>query len=292
MPIRTEERRPRSITRRMAVVRNDLEPGDPKAVLSVVYPQFRPLQNREAAEALEIFLGPGQRLYHTGGYLGNGKVIWLLARLPENITVAEKDVVEPYMLLTNSHDGTIAINFRLTTVRVVCQNTLALAMREDRSSHVFERAHKVGPLSLAAEAKDFYQFCSKAAADLGETFKKMHSVPFEDDQILPLLEKLLPLPRLPGNGSVPVSLQRQYGTRKQKIIETRNAVATVFANGSNNGLNIPPAEKTLWGALNAVTAFVDHIEKINGDRYAHILFGSGATSKQKAYELALARLPN
>jgi len=49
-------------------------------------------------------------------------------------------------------------------------------------------------------------------------------------------------------------------------------------------------EETLWGALNAVTAFVDHKQEITGDRYAHILFGSGATLKQKAYELALAQL--
>jgi phage/plasmid-like protein (TIGR03299 family) len=289
--IQTDERQPREITRRVAVVRDDMKPGDPRAVLGVVYPEFRPLQNWEAAEVFDALLGRGQHVYHTGGYLGNGEVIWLLAKLPAAITVGKDDVVEPYMLLTNSHDGTIAINFRLTTVRVVCQNTLALAMREDHSSHIFKRAHKVGPVGLAAEAKDFYQFCTKAAADLGETFKKMHCLPFGDNQIPPLLEKLLPLPLPPGNGSVPASVQKQYETRKQKIIEARNGIATVFVDGCSNGLKIPPAEKTLWGALNAITAFVDHKQGINGDRYAHILFGGGANLKERAYELALAQLP-
>jgi hypothetical protein len=76
--------------------------------------------------------------------------------------------------------------------------------------------------------------------------------------------------------------------RVQKITEARTSIGAVFAEGICNGIKIPPAEETLWGALNAVTAFVDHN---NGDRYAHALFGSGATLKQKAYELAVAQLP-
>jgi hypothetical protein len=75
------------------------------------------------------------------------------------------------------------------------------------------------------------------------------------------------------------------------VEETRKSIATVFAEGVSNGIEILPAEETLWGALNAVTAFMDHKQEITGDRYAHILFGSGATLKQKAYELALAQLP-
>lgn len=248
VPIQTDERLPRNITRRMAVVRDDLKPGDPNAVLGVVYPHFRPLQNREAVEVFDTLLGRGQRVYHTGGYLGNGEVIWLLAQLPASITVAAGDVVEPYMLLTNSNDGTIAIDFRLTTVRVICQNTLALAMRGDQSSHIFKRAHKVSPETLKVEGEKFYQFCVRASADLETKFRAMHSLPFGRDQLAGLVADLLPLPR-------------------------------------------PPAEETLWGALNAVTAFVDHKQEINGDRYGHILFGSGATLKQKAYELALAQLP-
>jgi hypothetical protein len=74
------------------------------------------------------------------------------------------------------------------------------------------------------------------------------------------------------------------------VEETRKSIATVFAQGVSNGFKILPAEETLWGALNAVTAFVDHKQEINGDRYAHILFGSGANLKERAYELAVAQL--
>ena len=87
------------------------------------------------------------------------------------------------------------------------------------------------------------------------------------------------------------AVRKAYETRLQKINEARAGIATVFAEGCSNGLKIAPAEETLWGALNAITAFVDHKQKIKGDRYAHILFGSGATLKQKAYKLALEQLP-
>jgi phage/plasmid-like protein (TIGR03299 family) len=303
VPIQTEERKPREITRRVAVVRDDIESGDPRAVLGVVHPEFCPLQNRDAVKVFDALLTAGQssqqsgnpppqRLYHTGGYLGNGEVIWMLARLPKTIAIAGKDdVVESYMLLTNSHDGTFAISFRLTTVRVVCQNTLALAMRGDKSSHVFRSAHKIGPAKLAAEAKEFYQFSTKTAAEVGETFQKMHRKQFGPDQLESLVAKLLPLPRPPADGSVALSVRRQYDTRVQKITEARKGIVTVFAEGCRNGLEIPPAEETLWGALNAVTAFVDHKQEISGDRYAYMLFGSGATLKQKAYDLVLAQLP-
>jgi phage/plasmid-like protein (TIGR03299 family) len=235
---------------------------------------------------------PAQRLYHTGGYLGNGEVIWVLAKLPKTITIDGKDdIVESYMLLTNSHDGTFAISFRLTTVRVVCQNTLALAMRGDKSSHVFRRAHKIGPVKLAAEAKEFYQFSTKAATDIGQMFQKMHDVQFGPDKLESLVATLLPLPRRPSNASISSAVQRQYDTRLQKITEARKSITTVFAEGCNNGLKIPPAEKTLRGALNSITAFVDHKQEIKGDRYAYMLFGSGATLKQKAYDLAVAQLP-
>jgi len=195
------------------------------------------------------------------------------------------------MLLTNSHDGTIAIDLRLTTVRVVCQNTLSLAMRKGRSSHIFKRGHHISPETLKTEAEKYYAFCVKASADLESKFRALHSASFRGDQLTGLIASLLPLPHPPVRLESNPKVRKQYETRVEKITGMRNGITSVFAEGCNNGFTIPPAEKTLWGALNAVTAFVDHVQEIDGDRYAHILFGSGATLKQKAYELALAQLP-
>ncbi len=133
-----------------------------------------------------------------GGYLGNGEVVWLLARLPAEIKIAEDDVVEPYMLFTNSHDGSIAVDFRLTTVRVVCQNTLSLALHRRKGSEVFKRAHQGSYSSLEAEADAFFKFSIECVTALGKEFQAMSNFPLPGASLSEFIQKVVPLPSLPG----------------------------------------------------------------------------------------------
>jgi hypothetical protein len=141
VPIVTADGTP--IKRRVAIVRKDLPHSDPNRVLGIVYPGFKPLQNKEAVALFDCLVGKGEPVYHTGGYLGNGEVIWLLAELPDQfrILVRDDDEVRLFMLFTNSHDGTIAVDIRITAVRVVCWNTLKMAL-SDRSRFVYKRWHR------------------------------------------------------------------------------------------------------------------------------------------------------
>lgn len=94
-------------------------------VLGVVGGRYKPVQNEEAFSFVDNLLGIGVT-YETAGSLASGKRVWLLAKLPaENIL---GDVVEPYLVLTNSHDGFGSLKVAMTPVRVVCQNTLNLAL--------------------------------------------------------------------------------------------------------------------------------------------------------------------
>lgn len=290
VPIQTNEDPPSTIRQRMAVVRTDKPKGDHQRVLGVVHREFRPLQNREAVELFDALLGKGQRHYHTGGYLGNGEVIWLLARLPGDIQVAGDDVIEPYMLFNNSHDGRLAVDMRLTTVRVVCQNTLAMAMRHENSSHVFKRAHRFDAHTLGTQAKEFYEICRKETDALAADFRRMHTRTINSHQLDEFLETLLPDPKPPARINTDTALRRRHETLKEQVFKMREGIADVFAAGLHNGIVVQPSEWTLWGTLNAVTAFVDHKQEIKGDRYAYILFGGGAALKRRAYELALTEL--
>lgn len=289
-PIQTQGNPPTAISRRMAVVRLDLPLGKPERVLGVVHPDFRLLQNHEAVKLFDTLLGKGKRHYHTGGYLRHGEVIWLLARLPSDIRIDGDDVVEPYMLLTNSHDGTIAVDMRLTTVRVVCRNTLAMAMKGENSSHVFKRAHRFDSVTLQGEAEKFYGMWKAEMKALEGEFVRMHAKRFVAGQFAGLVESLLPFPKESASSAVNPALRQRREKVMDGIRKTRQDIVNVFASGLCNDIAIQSVEETLWGALNAVTAFVDHQQEIKGDRYAHILFGSGAALKRKAYELALAEL--
>lgn len=111
---------PSPVARRKALVRSDRLPGDRRRVLGVAHLGFKPIQNRDAGMLFDAIFGQGERVYHTGGYLGHGEVVWLLAKIDKTLEIAGDDIVQPYALMANSHDGSMAFNIRLTTIRVVC----------------------------------------------------------------------------------------------------------------------------------------------------------------------------
>jgi phage/plasmid-like protein (TIGR03299 family) len=292
VPLETVDRPPSPVFRRKAVVRTYLPAGHCGRVLGVVHPGFHPLQNCQGMEMMEALLGNNKRVYHTGGYLGDGEVVWLLARLPQEIKVGEDDLVEPYLLFTNSHDGTIAIDFRLTAVRVVCQNTLTLALRS-RSTAIFKRAHQGSYKNLQANARQFFKTVLDAATELEQRLRGLRAVPFSPAQFKLYVEDLVPLPRPPTRAPLDEFARQAYERRVEKAKTIRRGILKVYDSGIRNEMDIPPSEATLWGALNAVTAFVDHAQPTGKvDRYVHAMFGSGADLKYSAYRLALNCIPN
>ena len=95
-------------------------------VLGIVTDRYKIVQNTEAFDFTDALIG-GAVHYETAGSLRNGKTIWLLAQLPRKSILG--DDVDPYVCFTNSHDGTGAINACMTSTRVVCNNTLNIALR-------------------------------------------------------------------------------------------------------------------------------------------------------------------
>jgi phage/plasmid-like protein (TIGR03299 family) len=270
---------------RMAVVREDRAPKQPGRVVGVVHPAFRPLQNREGGELFDRLFDPGTRKYHTGGYLRNGEVVWLLARLPEDIHVGGDDVVETYLLYSNSHDGSQPIDIRLTTVRVVCRNTLSFALN-GRSARAFRWRHRDDPSVVEREARAFLQLTTAQVRESQQAFASLAKRPCDDDAFRRFLAALVPDP-------APVSVDSSratvgsYEARLAKAVEARAAIERIRVQGLSDR-DIPADEPTWWGAVNAVTAWVDHAQAVKGDRYAHALFGAGDRMKTKAYALATA----
>ena len=85
-----------------------------------------------------------------------GEVVWMMAKMPESIVLPREDKLDTYLLFSNSHDGTLPIDIRLTTVRVVCNNTLMLALRKKDQVHVFRRGHSGRYEVIKAEAETFF----------------------------------------------------------------------------------------------------------------------------------------
>jgi phage/plasmid-like protein (TIGR03299 family) len=275
-----------AIGHRVAVLRKDRLPGDPDRVVGVVHPDFKPLQNRGGAMLFDALLGRGKRIYHTGGYLKHGEMVWLLAKLPKDILVDGKDKLETYLLFSNSHDGSLGIDIRLTSVRVVCNNTLSLALNQKgTSARAFRRSHSGRYDVLKEEAAAFFESTLAEVQQSEALLTRLAAIKADDKDFADFLMRLMPDPTRPKTADGNSAVLRGWETRVQTVREARTSVAAVHLGGIPDQ-GIPPTDGTWWGALNTVTGWVDHIQKIEGDRYAHIHFGGGDRLKN----LAMARI--
>ncbi|MDE6319183.1 MAG: DUF932 domain-containing protein, partial [Lachnospiraceae bacterium] len=97
-----------------------------RKVLGVVSDRYKVVQNEEAFAFTDALLGEGVR-YETAGSLQNGRKVWILARLPHDYIISGERI-NPYLVFSNAHDGTGSIRVAVTPIRVVCNNTLNLAL--------------------------------------------------------------------------------------------------------------------------------------------------------------------
>jgi phage/plasmid-like protein (TIGR03299 family) len=273
---------PSPVPQRKALVRSDRDPGDDRRVLGVAHRAFKPIQNRDAGMLFDAIFGQGKRVYHTGGYLGNGKVVWLLARIDKTLEIAGDDVVQPYALMANSHDGSIAFNIRLTTVRVVCQNTLGMAMRE-RIGDGFRRSHQGSLIEHAQAAQEFFSATLRELDFVAESFIHLSQRRCEDSKFNEILATLLPEPKPPRNLEKNPGLRRAWEKKVEDAREAHKRIRELRINGK--GMDLEGSRGTFWGVLNAILEFVDHHQRVDGPRISYALLGEGMDLKKRAFQM-------
>jgi phage/plasmid-like protein (TIGR03299 family) len=114
--------------------------GDNGALLGVVSKDYTVVQNNEAFSFTDYLLGEGVQ-YETAGSLKGGRATWVLAKMPEQKIL--QDEYNPYLLFMNGHDGTRAVTVCMTPVRVVCWNTVNLALRSAKQKWSFKHTANV-----------------------------------------------------------------------------------------------------------------------------------------------------
>jgi phage/plasmid-like protein (TIGR03299 family) len=160
---------------RFAIVRrtgDQIQKSDP--VLGVVSNEYTPLQNSEAFSFFDPIVGQNAAIYHTAGALGLGERVWILAKLPGQIRVVGDDITEKYLLLSNSHDGKSSVQIKFTPVRVVCQNTLTLALTD--GSSVFRVSHYSNIHQKLEQAHQMLGLINERFEGIEQTFQAMSRV--------------------------------------------------------------------------------------------------------------------
>jgi phage/plasmid-like protein (TIGR03299 family) len=238
------------------------------SILDVVSNDWLPVQNHTAFEFFDDFVRAGDMEMHTAGSLKNGQIVWALAKIKDGFELFGGDNVEGYLMFTNPHKFGQSIDVRFTPIRVVCNNTLTLALSQKgdrvvKCTHksVFDSEQVKMTLGIAGEQlrkyKEMAQFLGKKKAktvDVKDYFK----------QLFPVL------------------------TQKEESRKEMSKTAEVALNilETQPGANF--AKGSWWQPFNAVTYLVDHkLGRTQEGRLASAWFGPNRSLKMRALERAV-----
>lgn len=206
------------------------------AVLGVVSDRYQIVQNADAFSFTDELIG-GDVRYETAGSLQGGKKIWLLAKMPE--TKIAGDAVEPYLCFSNTHDGSGSIRVCMTPIRVVCNNTLNLAMqtakRQWSTRHTGDLEMKMTEARLCLELADTYM------GELAEYADRLANTTLNEEQLHKLLDEMFPV-------------EDDDSDRKKKNVEKAKEEFMVCYLRPD----IAQFLNTAWGAVNAMSDMVSH----------------------------------
>jgi len=250
-----------------AVDHNAIERVTDGSILGVVGPRFTPLQNSEAFKFFDPFVTSGEASYETAGSLRMGQRVWILAAINRSpIEVVKGDLVKKYILLSNSHDGTLAVRVGFTPIRVVCANTLKIA-HDNEASKLIRVRHTARMNQTLENVRDIMNLANAEFEATAVQYKRLalSACTLED------LERYV---KVVFNKDKDTP---QFNTMKEKI-------TSYFEAGKGAEFH----RGTMWGAYNAVTEYLgyDH-GRSEDNRLNSLWFGASDTINQKAFDEAL-----
>lgn len=246
---------------------------DTLAPLSVVSRRYKVVQPREVLEFYRDLVTAGGFELETAGVLKGGRKLWAMARTGQETTLGGGDKVKAYLLLATSCDGTLCTTAQFTSVRVVCNNTLQLAVADRAGAIRVPHSTQFDPLivkqALGLGLSKWDQFLASIREMADRRVNKFEAMSYLVDVF--------------GNPNLPLSDQPN-----QKALQD---VYALFA-GAGKGAALPSSNGTVWGLLNAVTEYVDHQRRARNQDYRldSAWFGQGASMKSRALGKAAAML--
>lgn len=209
-----------------------------RKVLGVVTDRYKVIQNEEAFAFTDALLGEGVR-YETAGSLQEGRRVWMLARLPREFIIGGERI-SPYMVFSNTHDGSGAVKTALTPIRVVCNNTLNLALRTAKRS--WSMIHTGDISGKIEEAKNTLLLADEYMTALGQEFENLRKIKLSERQVQDYIKLLLPMEEN-------YTLQQKRGIEKlREDMRMRYFDAPDLKDVGNNGYRF----------VNAVSDFATH----------------------------------
>lgn len=209
-------------------------------VLGIVGSRYKIVQNKDAFDFTDSLVGEGIT-YETAGSLRGGKTIWLLGKMPERFIAGDK--FEPYICFTNTHDGTGAVRVCMTPVRVVCNNTLNMALSGAIRNWSAIHSQNIG--TKLAEARQTLELADQYLVRLDEEADRLANESMSEGEMRDTLKKMFPVDEDATDRQIKTAEKAQ----DEIMICTLRPDLIQFLN-------------TKWGFLNAVSDWVGHSEPV------------------------------
>jgi phage/plasmid-like protein (TIGR03299 family) len=266
-----------------ALVRTDKLISDRSRVLGIVGDEYQPLQNWDAFTFFDAAVGKDKARYETAGSIDDGKRIWLLASLGAPFEPVRDDRVEPYLLLANGHDGRLMVHLKFTPVRVVCQNTLAMALVDKDRRHVALRHDRTLKRRLA-ESGTLFQRIRHAVDDTADAWKRMAACRITTKNAEAYFRSVFGGTSGLRDDSEDADAEQPGGVSPEADVDRpllglKKYAMDDFESKQNRELKIIG---TLWAAYNAVVWAVDYRRPTSRDLVDDLCLADGARLKEKA----------
>ena len=254
--------------------------SDNRKVLGVVSTWYKPVQNFEAFNFVDGLVADGSIRYEAAGSLKGGRTVWLLARMPGDLVVAPGDTTQRYILFVNGHDGLRAVRVMPTSVRVVCQNTLNLALNQNNAERSLIIPHMGDIHGKLDAARTVLGLVSGQFTQFATHATKMAFTGITHDEQARYIYDSFPDDDDPDADN----------TQRENV---RREIAKLLDDGPQA---IPSIRGSVWATFNAVTQYIDHQARRTGrsadekaeNRMNSILMGPGAKLKAQAWSNALS----
>jgi phage/plasmid-like protein (TIGR03299 family) len=253
----------------------------------IVKGRYEVVQNTEAFEFFDSIVHEGAAIYETAGALGNGETIFITAKLPYHMRIGKDDLIDNYILLTMSHDGTAAIEAMVTHVRVVCANTLAAAMMSGK--HKIKIKHTASAHESLKKAQELMGITSSLINKNEELFNALVNLKIEEKYAHQYFYAMML-----NDGQL-----EQLATQDWKLdyvdteiisTKTKNIINSIKEyNIAGVGQDMITTKGTVFGAYNAIAGYIQNVKDYKNEevKMNNVLFGNEYNFNTEALRLAV-----
>jgi len=250
-----------------------------RPVFGVVSDQYEPLQNSDAFAFFDPLIEKGYATYETAGALGKGERVWVLAKLADPINI-EGDITDKYILLSNSHDGKAAVKIKFTPIRVVCNNTLTMALSQT-ANYAVQHTRQLD--KNMAQAQELFSRITCEYSNIEKSFRTLAGIDVDEERLKEYLNKVYPEPDKPSDANKIPSWKQKADAAERD----RKCCSWLYQNPQHTP--VKAVRNTLWTAYNAVTEYVDHCSARPISPEIHlnsIWFGGRSAIKVRSFQVA------